>query len=218
MNLWTLWLDALRGLLDALTSDLGLGLGLAIIVGTILLRVLLLPVAWSIAYRGCVRQKKMAKLQPELQRLKERHAKQPDVYMREVTALYRTHDLTFVDRRSILGALVQMPILLGMFRVLRNIGEGVRFLWIPNLLRPDVLLALIAGATTALMMLANPDMPEQMRLLMIAIPTVLAIVAALNFSSALAVYWATSNSFSAVQTIVLHAVVNRRLRAGTLTI
>jgi len=218
MNLWTLWLDTLRSLLDGLTIEAGLGLGLSIIVGTILLRVLLLPISWSLAYRACVRQKKMAKLQPDLQRLKDRHAKQPDVYMKEMTALYRQHDLAFVDGRSILGALLQMPILLGMFRVLRNVGEGVRFLWIPNLLRPDVFLALIAGATTALMMLANPDMPEQMRLLMIAIPTVLAIVAALNFCSALAVYWATSNSFSAVQTLVLHAVINRRLRAGTLTI
>jgi YidC/Oxa1 family membrane protein insertase len=218
MNLWTLWLDTLHGLLDGLTFNAGLGLGLAIIVGTILLRLLLLPISWSVAYRGCIRQKKMAKLQPDLQRLKERHARQPDVYMKEMTALYRKHGLTFVDRRSILGALVQMPILLGMFRVLRNIGEGVRFLWIPSLLRPDVMLALIAGATTAFMMLANPDMPEQMRLLMIAIPTVLAIVAALNFCSALAIYWATTNSFSAVQTIVLHAVINRRLRVGTLTI
>jgi YidC/Oxa1 family membrane protein insertase len=218
MNLWILWLDTLRGLLDELTFDAGLGLGLAIIVGTVLLRLLLLPISWSIAYRGCIRQKKMAKLQPELQRLKERHTKQPEVYMKEITALYRTHGLTFVDRRSILGALVQMPILLGMFRVLRNVGEGVRFLWIPNLFRPDVMLAIIAGATTALMMLANPDMPEQMRMLMIAVPTVLAIVAALNFCSALAVYWATTNSFSAVQTIVLHYVINRRLRKGTLAI
>jgi YidC/Oxa1 family membrane protein insertase len=218
MNVWTLWLDSLRGLLDGLAVDAGLGLGLAIIVGTLLLRVLLLPISWSVAYRGSIRQKKMAKLQPLLQRLKEQYAKQPDIYMKEMTALYRAHGLSFADGRSILAALVQMPVLLGVFRVLRNVGEGVRFLWVPNLLRPDASLAIIAGATTALMMLVNPDMPEQMRLLMIAIPTVLAIVAALNFCSALALYWATTNSFTAVQTVMLHFVIKRRVRVGTLTI
>ena len=42
----------------------------------------------------------------------------------------------------------------------------------------------------------------------------LAVVAALQFSSALAIYWATSNTFSAIQTVVLHRVVRRRARSG----
>ena len=99
-----------------------------------------------------------------------------------------------------------------MFQALRDAGDGVRFLWVPNLLRPDVALALIAGLTTALMMAVNPDLPEQVRLFMIIVPSVIAIVAALQFSSALAIYWATSNTFSALQTVLLHAVVRRRVR------
>ena len=46
----------------------------------------------------------------------------------------------------------------------------------------------------------------------------IAIVAALNFCSALAIYWATSNCFSAIQTVILHFVVDRRIRAGSLKI
>ena len=101
-----------------------------------------------------------------------------------------------------------------MFQALRDAGDGVKFLWVPNLLRPDVALALIAGLTTALMMAVNPDLPEQVRLFMIIVPSVIAIVAALQFSSALAIYWATSNTFSALQTVLLHAIVRRRIRAG----
>ena len=111
-----------------------------------------------------------------------------------------------------------MPLFLGMFQALRNVGEGVRFLWVPNLLRPDTLFALIAGATTALMIVANPDIPEQMRLLLIVVPSVIAIVAALNFCSALSLYWVASNCFSAIQTVAVHFVVARRLRAGKLKI
>src|SRR5262245_32394544 len=106
MNLWTSWLDALRALVDALSTETGLGLGMAIIASTLLLRALLLPISWSVAYRGCVRQKKMAKLKPELQRLKEKYAQQPGVYMQKMTELYRRHELSFFDGKGLLGALV----------------------------------------------------------------------------------------------------------------
>lgn len=218
MTLWTTWLDMLRGLLEALSSEAGLGLGLAIVAATLMLRLVILPISWSVAYRSCLRQKKMLKLQPELQALKERYANKPDVYMQQLTALYRKHDLALLDGKSLLGAFAQMPLFLGMIQVLRTMGDGVRFLWIPSLIRPDTLLALMAGATTALMVMVNPDMPEQMRLIMILVPGIIVIFSALHVCSALAVYWATSNLFSAAQTAGLHFVVDRRLRAGTLKI
>jgi YidC/Oxa1 family membrane protein insertase len=218
MHIWTLWLDALRSLVDVLSTETGLGLGLAIITATLLLRILLLPISWSAAYRGCIRQKRMMKLQPELQQLKEKYAKEPNLYMQKMTELYRKHGLSFVDGKSLLGGLAQMPLLLGMFQALRNVGDGARFLWVPNLLKPDVLLALIAGLTTALVITVNPDLPEQMRLFMILVPSVIAIVAALKFCSALSLYWVASNCFTTAQTVALHFVVRRRVRAGTLKI
>jgi len=132
--------------------------------------------------------------------------------------LYRKHDLSVLDGKSLLGGLAQMPLFLGMFQALRSVGDGARFLWVPNLFKPDVLFALIAGVTTALMITANPDLPEQMRLFMILVPSVMAIMAALHFCSALSLYWVASNSFSAAQTVALHFVVGRRIRAGTLKI
>jgi YidC/Oxa1 family membrane protein insertase len=218
MSAWTLWLDAIRNLLHLLSSDLGWGVGLAIVAATLLLRTALLPLSWHIAYRGCVRQKKLMKLQPQLQRLKERFTDHPDVYLREMMELYRRHDMTVVDGKSILGAVAQAPLLLGMFQVLRHMGDGARFLWIQNLLRPDAILSVIAGVATALMIVVNPDIPEQMRLFMILVPSVIAIIPALQFSSALSVYWITSNAFTACQTFMLHAIVRRRIRTGVLKI
>jgi YidC/Oxa1 family membrane protein insertase len=214
MDIWVAWLDLIRDVVTALAADAGLGLGLAIVVATVLLRGVLLPLAWPIAYRACIRQKKLVKLQPELRALQDRFRDQPDVYLRKLTELYKANELSVVEAKTLLGALAQLPVFLGMFQALRNAGEGVRFLWIPNLGRPDVTLALIAGLTTALMMAVNTDLPEQVRLLMIVLPSIIAIVAALQFSSALAIYWATSNTFSALQTVVLHAIVRRRIAAG----
>lgn len=218
MNLWAVWLDVIRGLLDALTYDVGLGLGLAVIVATVLLRTAVLPISWSTAYRNTVRQRKMKRLQPLLQDAKERSAGKPDEYLRRLTALYEQHGLQMVDAKSALGAFAQIPVLTGMLQVLRGVGDGVRFLWVPNLLKADTLLAIVAGATTALMIMANPDLPEQARVLLILLPSIIAVFTALHFGSALALYWTTSNLFSMSQTFALRMVIERRIRRGTLQV
>lgn len=216
MNIWNAWLELIQGLLNVLSS--GVGLGLAIVLATLLLRSVILPISWSMAYRGGVRQKKMNRLQPELQALKDQYARQPDVYMKRMQALYARHGLSSVDRKSLLGSLLQMPVLLGMLQTLRKVGDGVSFLWVRNLLKPDLALALIAGLTTALMIAANPDLPEQMRIIMILVPSIIALVLALKVGSALSIYWVTSNCFSAIQTVAVHAIVGRRIRTGALKI
>jgi YidC/Oxa1 family membrane protein insertase len=216
MQLWTTWLEILRLALDFLASDAGLGLGLAVVVLTLCVRAALLPVSWSCAYSACLQQKRVRRLQPELERLRERYASQPQALLEETMKLYRKRGMRLIESRPILGALAQMPVFLGMFSILRQGLDGARFLWIASLSRPDFWLALIAGATTALMMLANPDLPEQTRLALILIPSVLAFVFALKFASALALYWATSNCVTAVQTFVVHRTIDSRVRSGAI--
>jgi YidC/Oxa1 family membrane protein insertase len=196
----------------------GLGVGMAVIVATLVLRIVVLPVSWSVAYRGCIRQKKLLRLQPELDRLKAKYAGKPDQYFEHLQSLYKKNGLSLVDNKSLLGSAAQMPLMLGMFQVLRDVGDGARFLWVSNLIKPDLIFSIVAGATTALMMSVNPDLPEQMRVVMIIVPSIIAFLFALKFCSALALYWATSNCFSAMQTVVLHRIVGRRIRAGEITL
>ena len=219
MDLWMLWLDTLRNALDFLSTDLGLGTGVAVIGLTLLIRTALLPITWSIGYRASVRQRKLTQLRPDLERIKSVYKQSPELQMQHTLALYRERGLSFVDGRSLIGAIVQMPLLLGMFQALRDgAGLATRFLWVGNLARPDVLLAVIAGLTTALMMSANPDLPEHMRTVLVVVPAVIATIAAFQFASVLALYWATTNCFSAAQTTGLRFVIARRIRMGTLRI
>ena len=74
MQLWSGWVDLISSSLQYLSTDVGLGAGLSIITITVALRLLILPITWSIAYRGQIRQRKLPLLQPELLQLKERHA------------------------------------------------------------------------------------------------------------------------------------------------
>jgi YidC/Oxa1 family membrane protein insertase len=218
MELWTYWLSAIQGLLTFLSSQVGLGTGLAIVTLTLLLRTVILPISWRIAYRGSIRQKKMLRLQPELARLKLECGNEPQVYAQCMMKLYREHGLTVMDWRSFVGSLVQMPLFLGMYQTLRAGANGARFLWVETLSRPDPWFALLAGLTMVLVMAANPDLPEQMRLILILVPSFLAAIAALKFCSALALYWTVSNCYSVVQTGVLHYVVARRIRSGAVSI
>ena len=218
MELWTQWLNAIYGLLIFLSSSVGLGTGFGIVALTLLLRTLILPISWPIAYRGSIRQKKMLRLQPELARLKLDHGAEPRIYAERLMKLYQDNGMTMMDWRSILGSLMQMPLFLGMYQTLRAGVNGARFLWVETLARPDPVFAVLAALTTMLMMAANPDLPEQMRLILILVPSILAAIAALKFCSALAVYWTVSNCYSAIQTSALHYEVARRIRSGAVSI
>jgi YidC/Oxa1 family membrane protein insertase len=218
MELWTYWLSAIQGLLTFFSSEVGLGAGLGIVALTLVLRTAILPISWRVAYRGSIRQKKMLRLQPELARLKLDHGAEPRIYAERLMKLYQDNGMTMMDWRSVLGSLMQMPLFLGMYQTLRAGVNGARFLWVETLARPDPVLAVLAALTTMLMMAANPDLPEQMRLILILVPSILAAIAALKFCSALAVYWTVSNCYSAIQTSALHYVVARRIRSGAVSI
>jgi membrane protein insertase Oxa1/YidC/SpoIIIJ len=66
MELWTHWLNAIHSLLIILSSQVGLGTGFGIVALTLLLRTVILPISWPIAYRSSIRQKRMLRLRPEL--------------------------------------------------------------------------------------------------------------------------------------------------------
>lgn len=212
MELWTLWLALLQDALTWLGSRIALGAGLSIVVLTLALRGLMLPLAWASAYRGAIRQRKLRLLRPELAELKARHGADPAAYLERVRALYAAHGVRFLDARALLAAIVQLPVFLGLYQVLRQGIGGARFLWVQSLAKPDLSLALLTGLTTAVLMLATPDLPPSTRLVLILVPSLLATLAALKFSSALAVYWTVSNCCSVTQAVVLKHVVERRLR------
>jgi YidC/Oxa1 family membrane protein insertase len=218
MEPWTYWLSAIQGVLTLFSSQLGLGAGLGIVALTLVLRTLILPISWRVAYRGAIRQKKMLRLQPALARLKLECGDEPRVYAQRTMQLYQENGMTVMDWRSIFGSLIQMPLFLGVYQLLRTGANGARFLWVETLSRPDPWFAVLAGLATMLAVAANPDLPQHMRLLLILVPSIFAAVAALKLCSALAVYWTVSNCYSAIQTSVLHYVVAKRIRSGAVSI
>jgi YidC/Oxa1 family membrane protein insertase len=212
VNLWQDWLTIIWHTLAFCAVHLHLGMGLAIILTTLVMRLVFLPLTWTIARRADQRRKSLQRLQPELDRIKERFAGDQQRCAQETMKLYRREGVSFVDRTSLFGTLVQFPVFLGVYQVLRRIPRAGHFLWITNLARPDLWLAIIAGAATMALMATNSEFPEHLRLILIFVPALLTMIAALKFSAALSLYWTTTNAFSSAQTLVLRTVLNRQER------
>ncbi|NGX56032.1 MAG: Membrane protein insertase YidC [Candidatus Anoxychlamydiales bacterium] len=109
--------------------------GISIILLTLVLRVMLYPLnAWAIKSQG-----KMQELQPRIQELQNRHAKDPQKLKMEMATLYRQK-----GANPLLGCFpmfIQMPFFIGMFDLLKTTFElrGASFIpgWINNLTAPD---------------------------------------------------------------------------------
>lgn len=212
MVLWHYWLAVIQHVLTFWAYDMHLGMGLAIILFTLAVRCALLPITWPAMYQGDIRRRKLKGLEPALAALRKRFDADPQRRAQETMSLYRREGITLFDKATLLGALIQLPLFLGLYQVLRAIRGAGRFLWVANLSRPDSWLALIAGAATMALMAMNPDLPEYVRIVLILIPAIFTVVAALKVSAALSLYWTTTNAFSGVQAIALRAAAARRAR------
>jgi YidC/Oxa1 family membrane protein insertase len=93
---------------------LGLATAAAIVAFTIAVRLLLAPLSYF-AIRG---QASQARLAPQVQALRQRHAGQPDRLQRELTALYQREGTGMFA--GCLPALLQLPFFSVMYRLFRS--------------------------------------------------------------------------------------------------
>jgi YidC/Oxa1 family membrane protein insertase len=86
--------------------------GVAIILLTILLKVLTFP----LTYKSMKSMKEMAKIQPQLTRLKEKHKDDREALNREMMSLMRSHG--YNPMAGCLPMIIQMPVFFALYRVL----------------------------------------------------------------------------------------------------
>jgi YidC/Oxa1 family membrane protein insertase len=101
--------SALAGLLAPLPA--GLAAAVAIVVFTILVRLLVLPLGYY-AFRG---QRAQARLSPKIQELYKRHSGQPERLQREMSALYAEEGTGMFT--GCLPALLQVPFFMVVYRL-----------------------------------------------------------------------------------------------------
>ena len=146
--LGTLLIDPIRAAVFALSHLLGGSLGAGVLAASFLLRLVLLPLTLKLARKSLAQRRLLNSIKPELAVINQRYKKEPEALWRETLALHQRVGYRQVDPSSLLGSLVQLPLLGGMFAALRGLGAAQAFAWIANLGRPDAALALIAAGLT----------------------------------------------------------------------
>lgn len=211
MELWTMWTHLLEAALGFLGAQLGFSEAVSIIVLTLIARGALMPVSLTAAYKAQKSKEAMERIKPALEALRATHKDNPSELAAQTMALYRQNGITFMDKVSVLNMGSQGIFGLGIFQVLKRTVFHSRFLWIPNLARPDLALTVLVGA---LMLLGTALMPgatgSTSMWLMIAVPVVISIIAVAALPSALGLYWATSNAVTVLQTLALRGLLARR--------
>jgi YidC/Oxa1 family membrane protein insertase len=211
VELWTLWTHTLDAALALLAANFGLSEALTIILLTLMVRLSLLPVSLTSAYRMQRNKEAMERIKPQLEALRQTLQDRPRELAAQTLALYRQHGIVFMDKLSLLNLVSQSIFGIGLFQSLSRTAFQSKFLWIASLAKPDLWLTVLV---TVLMLLGMALMPgathDTSMLLMLALPVLLSVIAVAALPSALGIYWATSNAVTLLQTLALRALLARR--------
>jgi YidC/Oxa1 family membrane protein insertase len=188
--------------------------GLAIIILTIMIKVVL----WPLGSKSYKSMSEMKKIQPLMKEIREKHKDDKKKMNQEVMALYKTYKINPLG--GCLPMVVQLPVFFALYRMLYQAIElrhAPFFFWINDLSAPDRLfrfgfsipfmeppygipvLTLVMGASMLLQQKMSPPMgdPTQAKMMML-MPIVFTVIF-INFSSGLVLYWLVNNILSIAQ-------------------
>ncbi len=210
---WFRWLcRALLATLNGIQTVVPGGYGVAIILLTLIVRTLF----WPITHKSTESMKEMQKVQPLVKEIREKYKDKPQKMNQEVMALYKEHKIN--PMAGCLPILVQMPVFIALFTVLRSAVElrYSGFLWIADLSEPEGLFAgavPVVGSLNILPLVMAGTMfwqqkltpsggdPQQQKMMMF-MPFMMLFLF-YSMPSALVLYWSVSQGVSIAQ--MLHS-------------
>lgn len=198
-------------LIHEIGTVLGGNFGLALIIITLLIRLVLMPFMLKTYKNQQLMKLKMDKLKPEMEEIQKRskEAKTPEEQQKiqmEMMELYKKHEVNPLNM-GCLPILIQMPILMGLYYAIRSSQEiaSHTFLWF-NLGHSDMVMTIIAGlvyfAQAQISLATVPEaQKKQMRLFSYMSPVMIFFIS-LNAPAALPLYWAVGGIFLIIQTYI----------------
>ncbi len=169
--------------------------GLVLILFGVLVRLAM----WPLTTKSFRSIQAMQKIQPEIQRLRERYKSDPQRMQQETMRLYREKKVNPLG--GCLPNLIPMPILFALFFVFQGTIEfrGQSFLWLPDLSQPDpwYILPILMGLTMFVSSKMTQTDPK-MAAMTYVMPVVLTFVF-LNLAAGLVLYYTVSNVLTFVQ-------------------
>ena len=193
--------------------------GVDIILLTVAFRVALLP----ISIRSQRSMMKMQRLQPQIQRLRDKLKDNNEQLQKEMVDLYKRNHVNPLGGCAPMA--LQLPIFIGMYEALRNSVElrHAPFVgWINDLSTPDCLhipwmpqlplihchglpvLVLLMGLTSFLQQYMTPTTPDPNQQRMMMLTPLIFTIMLINFPAGLALYYFSSNLLGVIQQYFLN--------------
>lgn len=192
--------------------------GLAIIFFTIIVRLLMLPLSFA----QTKSMKEMQVIQPLMDDIKKKYANDQEKQQQKIMELYKEHKVN--PFAGCLPLLIQFPIIIGLFKVLKEPVKYVfgteaaykaadsAFLWMKSLNTPDVIvvagvtlpfiLPILSGLTTYIqsaMMAPKTKKKDSMQITMMYMFPILMLYWGITFPAGLMLYWVVGTIFQIVQ-------------------
>lgn len=185
--------------------------GLAIIILTIVVRLLLFPLMLRQTKSQQNMKRVMKGMQPELDALKKKYENKKDPesaqkMQQEMLELYKKHKFNPLNI-GCLPILIQLPILTGVYTAIRLMPEmsSHTFLWF-TLGEPDVILAIIVAAIYLLQTrISMKNMPAEQRkqfAIMGYISPIMMAFFSISAPAAIPLYWMAGGTFLIFQTLL----------------
>ena len=215
VDVMTKMFNALHNLIIALgvpEHSEGVSYVLAIILFTVIIRLLILP----FNIKATRSNAKMQEIQPEMKNLQAKYANDPQKLQLETSKLMKENNVSMFG--GCLPTLLPLPILFALYGVFRTItatpGADTSFLFIPDIFTVQngiisIILAILSALSTYIpSLLLSKSMPQQeggmnMGTMNIVMSGMMGFMS-LQFQPILVIYWITGGVIQLIQTYFLN--------------
>ncbi|MGV2938664.1 membrane protein insertase YidC [Mesobacillus sp. LC4] len=211
----TTFINPFTWLIQLFAGLTGGSYGLAIIMITLLIRLVLMPLMLKQYKNQQNMKEKMEIVKPEMDEIQKKLKGTKDPaeqrkLQQEMMGLYQKHGVNPLSV-GCLPMLIQMPILMGLYYAIRGSAEiaSHSFLWF-NLGHSDVWITAAAGVIYFLqskvsMMNMTVEQQKQMKIMGMLSP-IMIVMFSLNAPSALPLYWTIGGIFLIIQTLLARKI------------
>ena len=177
--------------------------GLAIILLTVMIKLCF----WPLTHKSYASMKSMQKLQPEMQKLREKFKSDKERLNKELMELYKTHKVNPLG--GCLPMLVQIPVFFALYKVLLDsiaLRHAPFAFWLTDLSAKDpyYITPILMGASMFVQQKMTPTAVDPMQAKIFMFMPVVFTFLFLNFPSGLVIYWLVNNLLTILQQYFIH--------------
>lgn len=213
----------MSNMITYLVENFNWNYGWAIVVITIVVRLIILPIGLNQSRKSMIQTEKMQAIKPQIdaaqEKLKQATTREEQAAAQmEVQRVYKENNVSMMGGIGCLPLLIQMPIFSALFfaaRYTEGISEA-NFFGI-NLGQPSIVFVILAGVAYLIQgYISTIGIPEEqkktMKSMLIVSPLMIVFMS-FQSPAGVALYWVVGGVFSCIQTFITNILLKPRIKA-----